>query len=777
MPHDVSEALRESEQRYRTLFEQAPIGVFLYGRDLVITELNARFAAILRSTPERLLGLDMRQLRDQSVLPTLEQALHGQPAHYEGPYSATTSGAQITISMRVAPLRDARGEVIGAMGLVEDVSDRALAEAALRTSEQRLAVHVRRSPLGVIVFDPEGTIVEWNPAAARVFGWSEDEAIGRSWLELLVPPQAREVVTDVFRALLAGRGGERSINENCTKDERIILCDWYNASLYDRAGNVIGVASIIEDITERRQRERALERSEARFRTLIESAPDAIAVYPPDDRRLLYANSAFASLLGYDVPQEMLGTGMDVFIHPDDRHILERRWARLAEARGALAPQEYRMMRRDGGVVHAEIVSMIIEYDGKPNVIVFGRDLTERKQMQARLLLADRMVSVGTLAAGVAHEINNPLAYVMTNLDVLATRKLPALAEQLRDLGGEPAAIGEELAQAVAMLDMAREGSARMRDIVRDLRTFTGGARQEERTPVDVRRVLDAAINLAWNEIRHRTRLEKDYGPVPLVLASEARLAQVFLNILVNAAQALQVGDAAKNVIHVRTRAVPGERVAVEVTDTGPGVPAELLDRIFDPFFTTKPVGVGTGLGLWICQGIVTALGGHVAVESPPGGGATFRVVLPAAPTDTLTSTLTTPPEAAALPARRLRLLVVDDEIAIGRTLAIALSDELEVATATSGRHALELMTGGGPFDVVLCDLMMPDVSGMDLYEQVVERYPALATRFVFVTGGAFTDRARAFVEQVGLPVLEKPFTLSELSAVVRERASMGHPR
>jgi two-component system cell cycle sensor histidine kinase/response regulator CckA len=768
---DVSEALHESEQRYRTLFEQAPIGVFLYGRDLVITDLNHRFAEILHSTPHKLRGLDMRTLRDKSVLPALERALRGEASLYEGAYSATTSDAQVTISMRAAPLRDARGGVIGAMGLVEDVGDRARAEAALRTSEQRLAVHVRRSPLGVVVFDPDGTVVEWNPAASRIFGWSEDEAIGRSAIDLLVPSHAREMVVDVFRALLAARGGEHSVNENVTKDDRIILCDWYNTALFDRAGNVIGVASIIDDITERRQRERALERSETRFRTLIENSPDAIAVYPPDDRRLLYVNSAFASLMGHEAPQELLGTDIDSYYHPDDRHILELRRAKLRKARGPLPPQEYRVLRKDGGIGYAEFVSMIIEYDGKPNIIIFGRDLTERKQMQARLLLADRMVSVGTLAAGVAHEINNPLAYVMTNLDVVSTRRLPPLAERLRDLGGEPAQIGEEVARAIAMIDVAREGSERMRDIVRDLRTFTRGAHEEQRAPIDVRNVLDAAINLAWNEIRHRAQLVKTYEDIPPVLATEARLAQVFLNILVNAAQALQVGDAAKNVIRVRALNAPGGHVAVEVSDTGPGIPPEILGRIFDPFFTTKPVGVGTGLGLWICQGIVTALGGHITVEGPPGGGATFRVVLPGAAADTHAVTPVTAPQPAPPATRRLRLLVVDDEIALGRTLAIALSDDLEVTTATSGREALEQLEKDHGFDVVLCDLMMPDISGMDVYEKIVVLRPELALRFVFVTGGAFTERARAFVERVSLPVVEKPFTLTDLSRLLRERA------
>ncbi|HEY8040125.1 MAG TPA: PAS domain S-box protein [Polyangiaceae bacterium] len=773
MPDDVFEALRESEQRYRTLFEQAPVGVFLYDRELRISDFNTRFVEILQSTAGKLRGLAMRTLKDQRLVPALERALLGEAAQYRGPYEATTSAARITISLSAAPLRGARGEVVGAMGVVEDITERARAESALLASERRLALHVRRSPLGVVGFDPQGRIVEWNPSAARIFGWTQEEALGKDAIPLLVPAAAREAVADVFRALLARRGGERSVNTNVTRDGRTILCDWYNTQLLDEAGRVIGVASIIDDITERHQAEHALKRSEVRFRTLIENAPDAIAVYPPDDRRLVYANPAYASLLGYDTPQEMLGRSVDAFVHPDDRHILERRRTRMAEARGTLPPQEYRMLRKDGAVVHAEIVSMIIDYDEAPHIIAFGRDLTDRKQMQARLLLSDRMVSVGTLAAGVAHEINNPLAYVMTNLDLVATRRLPSVVEALRGMGGGAGEVGDEVERVIAMVDVAREGTERMRDIVRDLRTFTHGASDEKRVAVDVRRVLDASINLAWNEIRHRARLVKEYEEVPPILANEARLAQVFLNLLVNAAHALQVGGAADNVIRVRAATEPANaQVIIEVSDTGPGVPPEILDRIFDPFFTTKPVGLGTGLGLWICQGIVTSLGGHISVQSKVGGGATFRVTLPAAASPVQAEVAPVRHEPAPRKQRRLRLLVVDDEIAIGRTLAIALADEFEVTTATSGREALAMLVEGAPVDVILCDLMMPDVSGMDVYERIAAQRPALAARFVFVTGGAFTERARAFVARVDAPVIEKPFDLTKLPELLRQTAS-----
>jgi signal transduction histidine kinase len=394
----------------------------------------------------------------------------------------------------------------------------------------------------------------------------------------------------------------------------------------------------------------------------------------------------------------------------------------------------------------------------------------EQAKMRERLMISERMASAGMLAAGVAHEINNPLAIAALNVDTSAEAlaRAAALANLMKSRGsGAAAALSQELAELVAPLEDAREALRRIRDIVHDVKLFS---RQNEEMvgTVDLRRVADSSARMAWNEIRHRAKLVKRYGEIPLVQANESRLGQVVLNLLVNAAQAMPDSYPSHNEISIATKTAEDGSAVLEVADNGSGIPKENLERVFDAFFTTKPVGVGTGLGLAICRGIVLELGGRIELESEVGRGTMFRIVLPAGRASEVI--VKAPP---VMPSRqRGRVLVVDDEVPLGRALERMLGVHHDVTVLTGGEDAIRRIGDGDPFDVILLDVMMPDVSGMRVYDEVTAAHPEQAERIVFLTGGAFAPSAREFLERVSNPKLEKPIDMANLLLLIDERVT-----
>jgi two-component system cell cycle sensor histidine kinase/response regulator CckA len=286
--------------------------------------------------------------------------------------------------------------------------------------------------------------------------------------------------------------------------------------------------------------------------------------------------------------------------------------------------------------------------------------------------------------------------------------------------------------------------------------------------------VLELAVNMAFNEIRHRARLVKDFGSVPFVDADDARLGQVFINLLVNAAQSLPEGNTDGNEIRLVTSTDALGRALVEIRDTGAGIPPALLTRVFDPFFTTKPIGIGTGLGLAICHNIITGMGGEISVQSELGRGTTFRVALPAS-RGALPVVAPVVRDPTALPLRPATVLVVDDEPAVGFAVRRVLKKH-DVVVVTKAQEALDLLDSGKEFDVILSDLMMPGMSGIDFHAALTKRHPKMAARVVFVTGGAFTTEANAFLDKVTNERMEKPFDLLQLREMVQKFVKTSKP-
>jgi ligand-binding sensor domain-containing protein/signal transduction histidine kinase/CheY-like chemotaxis protein len=401
-----------------------------------------------------------------------------------------------------------------------------------------------------------------------------------------------------------------------------------------------------------------------------------------------------------------------------------------------------------------------------------NRELDENlralREAQSQLVQAGKMAAVGTLAAGVGHEINNPLAYIVSNLEY-ASLEVGALVREL-----PPAQSGERLKDMDRALREALHGAERVRRIVQDLKTFSRGD-EEARGPVNLQAVLESAAKLAGNELRPRARLVKDFGEIPLVEGNESRLAQVFLNLIINSAQALPEGRASDNEVRLVTRREGADKVVAEVRDTGCGIPQDVLGRIFEPFFTTKPVGVGTGLGLALCHRFITSMGGEIGVESTPGQGTVVRVTLRTALPVTAPVPAPAPAQTAEASAPRQeairgRVLVVDDDLMVSSALRRTLGREHDVEVVVSARAALGKLVApeGTELDLILCDLMMPDLTGMDLHAEVSAAAPAVARRMVFITGGAFTPAAREFLERVENPRVEKPFDSAKLREQVR---------
>jgi CheY-like chemotaxis protein/two-component sensor histidine kinase len=287
----------------------------------------------------------------------------------------------------------------------------------------------------------------------------------------------------------------------------------------------------------------------------------------------------------------------------------------------------------------------------------------------------------------------------------------------------------------------------------------------DEMAIVDLGPIIDGALQMAQNQLRHRARITRRYAADAVVCGHASRLGQVFLNLLVNAAQAVPDGRADENEIAITVR-TDGGRVLVSVRDTGYGIPESIVERIFDPFFTTKPVGGGTGLGLAICKSIIQSHGGHLRVESAVGVGTTFHVDLPAAVGSAQTSAESAAPRPQA--ARRRRVVVIDDEAHICSALRRMLKSEHDVVTYTDAREALETLLGDGHVDAILCDLMMPHLTGMDVHAALCARRPDVARRMVFLSGGAFSQTARAFLQRPDVLSLDKPFTLERLRRALR---------
>ena len=598
----------------------------------------------------------------------------------------------------------------------------------------------------LLVVDDTRRVVDANGAARALLGGEQSTLSGAVIDEL---PES------LWDLIASGTGDRIEVEVSSAEGRRSVL------AVSSTPNALPGLhLLLLRDISARRKRETMSER----YELLVRHTHD-IVLFLDRHGKIIEANDAAVNAYGY-TREELLDLTVADLRNPATRFEVEPQIER-AFATGVNLETMHR--RKDGTEFPVEVGSRSAMVGGELMLLSVIRDITDRRQIQAGLVQADRLSTFGMMAAGIAHEINNPLAYAMTNVDVLA-RRLATLAASSRVLASGDASAAAELTtaleQCAEMIVIAQEGMGRVRSIVRDLKMFSrDDAGAQER--VDVRAVLESSINIARGEIRHRARVVREYRAVPFVSGSASRLGQVFLNLLVNAAHAIREGRSDGEIRVVTQTSVSGEAI-IDIVDNGVGIEASAIDRIFDPFVTTKAAGEGTGLGLHIARTIARAAGGDVRASSRVGFGTTMQVSLPAAPIDAASKD---EPKPMGEP-RRTRILVVDDEVPIGLTLRALLSPPHEVSAVTSGRQALERIETEEFFDVIFCDIMMPEMSGIRFYELLRASHPKVAARIVFMTGGISAPEVHKFLQSTGARCLEKPFSEAELEAAIADALS-----
>lgn len=660
------------------------------------------------------------------------------------------------------------------------------AQHEIEASRSRYVDLYDLAPVGYLTVSERGLVLEANLTASVLLGVTRHELVDQQLTRFVLPDDQ-----DIYfrlRKRLFKTATEQVCELRVVKANSGPFWVRLQAAAPQVVDGALAFRAVLSDVTERKRAEETLRASEARHRILFERSYDGLVTLAPPTWGVTSANSAAIAMLGVRDQADLASRPLWLYSperQPDGRKSSEKAQSIIdAALREGSLFFDWTFERVGGGEFAASVLLTRMEIDCQPLLQATVRDETEIKKLQSGLAQADRLASMGMLAAGVAHEINNPLTYVLYNAETLAA-DLPGIAAAaahcsvaLRNEVGD-ARLAEVLGQDAALLDpealenaasSAREvlvGATRIRDISQALGTFSR-VEQSKQSMVDLNYAIECAITMAFNEIKYRATLIKDLGPVPLVWASEGKLSQVFLNLLMNASGAIEEGHVDRNRITIRTWVESGE-VFAEVTDTGKGISPENLPRVFEPFFTTKPTGLGSGLGLAICKTIIAEFGGDIRVESQGGRATRFviRLQIPADRTDV--SRPRASPATPAVRPERGRLLVIDDEELVLKTLQRLLGREHEVLTAASGEDGRAILQRDQSFDVILCDLMMPDLTGMDLHAWVAKTFPALAQRMVFLSGGAFTPKAAQYLEGLQNLKISKPHDSLTLKSLVSE--------
>ncbi|MEO8333895.1 MAG: PAS domain S-box protein [bacterium] len=739
---DVS-AHQALAERHRRVVETSRDAIVITDRDRHLIFANPA-AHDLLARGDELIGqpgaLSIPEELQAEVHAHEDKALAGEPQNYEGEV-IRPDGERRIVAIATAPLREL-GEVTGIVATLRDITDERRARDAVAQSESRYRNLFESASDAIYTLDAHGAFTSANQATCELTGLPRDSMLGRS-TRMVLDPEDIPLVLHHFERALGGSAARYECRVLRPNGERRLVS--VTNTPIRRGEDIIGILGVARDVTEARARAVELERSEARYARLVESASDAIFTVDVDGL-FTAVNRSLEQAVGRN-REGLVGTPFAELVDPRDLSAAEH--LLVETIGGSRSRGSIRYIGRDGNVRHGSVItSPVLEGSRIVGALGILRDVTDEQRLAEQLLQQEKLVAVGQLVSGVAHELNNPLAAVMAFAQLLL---------------GAPEALADEPRQAVETIHREAKRAAK---IVSSLLTF---ARQQpaERAAAQLNDIVSDTLELRRYSLRTaNVDVTLDLDPtLPSTWADPFQLQQVVLNLVANAEQALADRPGERHLVIRTMTEAGGTQIVLSVSDNGPGVPPGQLDRIFNPFYTTKPVGQGTGLGLSISDGIVREHGGRIRVDSPPGEGATFVVELPhVAPPDVELA------ESPLLVAERLegrRMLVVDDEPALRAAVAVFLTSlGHKVHVAANGADARALLATS-EYDVVLLDLRMPDLGGEALFRDLVQHDARHARRVVFVTGDLQSDATQQFLTESGRPVIGKPFQLDDLAAVL----------
>ncbi len=754
-----SEAQALIQRRYMELVENASDFVFMLDTEGRFTSCNHAGEKITGYSAATLSGMNFGKLvapefREAALKTLARTQTTGVPAELELEI-VTLEGQRARLELSCQ--RTVRnGQPSGVQGIARDVTLRRKIEEQLKASQQRLQLHERQTPMGVIVWDMNFRVAEWNPSAERIFGYTQAEAVGTHAV-FIIPPSERGRVEKVWEQLVSGHGGTRSTNENQTKDGRTIICDWYNTPLVNADGNVIGVASLVGDITERKRAEAALRQSEERFERAFQANPAAISISTLMEGKFIDVNEAFLKQRGYK-RSEVVGhtvSDIDMYLNPEDRFTILQRLQQMGSLREY--PLNIRIKSGEERTVSLSIDR--IELDNVPCLITIAYDITDRRQLEEQLRQAQKMDAIGRLSAGIAHDFNNLLTVIMGRACLLQGRS-------------------DHAVQTLESLQEIVTASEKAANLVRQLLTFSRKQLLQPR-PLDINEIILQISKMIQRLLGEDIALQFVYASEPAsVYADAGMIEQVLVNLVVNARDAMPKGgrlliqsgvvEIGETAARSRPDTKPGRYVCLTVTDSGVGMDAETMRRLFEPFFTTKEVGKGTGLGLATVYGIVKQHHGWIEVDSVLRRGTTFRVYIPYhlrsanAPIEEDTSPM--------VRGGSETILVAEDEPAVRDFISSTLEGYgYRILTAASGVAAMEVWRKHSTeVNLLLTDMVMPEgMSGGELAQRLHSEKPEL--KVICCSGYSIEMLRRGTLLRPGVHFLQKPYTPLDLARAVRQ--------